>query len=623
MTAVPANASAVLGDETPIRGEPDEPIAVSGFLLVTAMIASGYAYSVQAAAQEMYALRSKGVTALQQKCAERLIPGATMLGDSASAAKTGFDSYGYSMETIHRRARKLRNSVEDALAEIRGRAGEIAEILDAIGAHRSYAWNERIPEQMPTPSEMETDTAEVQRQVQRLELQYEQAWRRAARAWHDALEVTETAPRKWGDLLQERREAERSLVGALHETELGRLLAVGGTAEISTKQVLAFAISGELHGKKYSDPGVRDRRIDPLLAQNLPPERLAERWWKGAYTDEEITALPVITLAKLADLDGIPARVQNIASTQLLHYAIIEPANAYELMGFRGSSTSLEEFRSQTLSLHGAWQEADKATEKIRGGHIVQLLGLGNHEGALTAAISHGDLDTASHVGVNISGMFSNVGDIGGDAKAARAILQEALDEDPSQTYAVVTWIGYKSPHLANVNYLARAGAGGERLAGFLMGFQVSRETHAQPIENLAVFAHSYGSTTASEALKLLDPKYAIDDFVTYGSAGLARDTTLSQLRTGQMFSTQAEGDTVAEKGRLGNHPLNPIEMPGIIEFSAEGGEGYLRVNSHAMFTEPGRGRFGKPPDKVGYTTPRTRTLNDMGGILATGGLVR
>lgn len=622
MTAIPANASAVLGDETPIQGEPDEPIAVSGFLLVTAMSASGYAYSVQAAAREMYALRSNGVTALQQKCAERLIPGATMLGESVSAAKTGFDSYGYSMETIHRRARKLRSSVEDALAEIRGRAGEIAEILDAIGAHRSYAWNERIPEQMPTPSEMETDTAEVHRQVQRLELQYEQAWRRAARAWHDALEVTETAPRKWGDLLQERREAERSLVGALHETELGRLLAVGGTAEISTKQVLAFAISGELRGKKYSDPGVRDRRIDPLLAQNLPPEQLAERWRKGAYTDEEIMALPVITLAKLADLDGIPARVQNIASTQLLHYAIIEPANAYELMGFRGSSTSLEEFHSQTLSLHGAWQEAAVALEDLDSHMDVQLLSLGNHEGALTAAISHGDLDTASHVGVNISGMFSNVGDIGGDAKAARSILREAI-MTKKQNYAVVTWIGYKSPHLANVNYLARARAGGERLAGFLTGFQVSRETHAQPIENLAVFAHSYGSTTASEALKLLDPQYAIDDFVTYGSAGLQSGTTLSQLRTGQIYSVQAEGDEVAGKGRLGNHPLNPVEMAGTIEFSAEGGGGYLRVNSHAMFTGLEHEGSDDRPGKVGYTTRGTRTVKDMGSVLAIGEIRR
>lgn len=623
MTVIPANASAVLGDETPIQGEPDEPIAVSGFLLVTEMIASGYTYSVQAAAREMYALRSNGVTALQQKCSERLIPGAMMLGESASAAKVAFDSYGYSMETIHRRAQKLRSGVEDALAEIRDRAGEIAEILDAIGAHRNYAWNERIPEQMPTPCEMGADKSEAHRQVQRLELQYEQAWRRAARAWNDALEVTETAPRKWGYFLQERREAERSLVEALRETELGRLLSVGETAEISTKQVLTFAISGELRGKKYSDPGVRDRRVDPLLAQNLPPEELAKRWQAGTKTDEEIMALPVITLAKLASLDGIPARVQNIASTQLLHYAIIEPTRAYELMGFEGSNTSLEEFRTQTLMLHGAWQEASTAMEKMDNPMQVQLLGLGKHEGVLTAAISHGDLDTASHVGVNVSGMFSNVGDIGGDAKAARAILQEAITIRGKQSYAVVTWIGYKSPHLANVNYLARARAGGERLAGFLTGFQVSREVQVRPIANLTVFAHSYGSTTASETLKLLDPKYAIDDFVTYGSAGLADDTTLSQLRTGQMFSTQAEGDTVAEKGRLGNHPLNPIEIPGIIEFSAEGGDGYLRVNSHAMFTELGPGRFGKPPDKVGYTTPRTRTVNDMGGILATGGLVR
>jgi hypothetical protein len=61
--------------------------------------------------------------------------------------------------------------------------------------------------------------------------------------------------------------------------------------------------------------------------------------------------------------------------------------------------------------------------------------------------------------------------------------------------------IGYRPPSFAGVASMARATGAAESIASFLDGIQASRGTRRRPVEQFAVFAHSYGSTAVAEAL--------------------------------------------------------------------------------------------------------------------------
>ncbi len=622
MISVPSYPEAAIGWSTPIKGDPEEPRAVSNYLQQIEWNADGYRRNVGLSAMRLAQLRSEGVTALQTKLNDRLVPGSTMIEQSVQRAKSGFDSYASSIESIHGRARRQRDRVRRALETISVQANEISRIVSAIGLWSSYSWESRIPLEMPAPSLGGSGlTASEQQEASDLRYRYAWSWRNAARRWHEALDAIDAARIAWRTLISERAAVERDLLGTLRETALGQLLQMAGTGSIEPKDMIVFGIAGEQRGRSYADPGAQHREVEALLARALSPEQLVEAWEALGLTEEQIAALPIETLARLADRDALPAWVQDIASTSLLHYAAVEPRKAYELMGFGPMDMRLDEFRGQLMSLHLAWQEAGHEVATLSGDRIVQLIGLGNHDGALTAAISHGDLDTASRVGVNVSGMLSDVGSIGHDANGARSILREALLDDRHATYAMVTWIGYRSPHPGNVNGMGRAEAGGRELASFIVGINTNRRTYEQPVASLGVFAHSYGSTTAAEALKLIDESNEVDAFVTYGSAGLKNGTSVDEIHAARIFAVHGPGDNVAFWGKRIEHALDPRHLPGTVVFSGDGGDDFLEVTSHDMYTEDDSPSFFNRHGKTGYTTPRTRSVRSMGRILATGGL--
>ena len=84
---------------------------------------------------------------------------------------------------------------------------------------------------------------------------------------------------------------------------------------------------------------------------------------------------------------------------------------------------------------------------------------------------------------------------------------------------AVVAWLDYPAPGLAQVPFDADAAVGGRRLASEVEGLRVSRGAE-QP--HVTVVGHSYGSLVAARAAGVQPG--AVDELVVLGSPGVGAD---------------------------------------------------------------------------------------------------
>ncbi|MHC2184672.1 arginine exporter protein ArgO [Rathayibacter agropyri] len=208
------------------------------------------------------------------------------------------------------------------------------------------------------------------------------------------------------------------------------------------------------------------------------------------------------------------------------------------------------------------------------------------------AAVSIGDLDTASDVSFTVPGMGTTTKDMETWATGAQTV--QTLRGKGS---AVVAWIGYKTPPIPSppvldlsVLGIADAEAGGAALASALKGLDVVRRERPP---HLGVIAHSFGSTAA--AITMTDPGVHVDTFVTLGSAGLPNwITSADQLHADKVYAGQASdrkwgdpgpGDEASWIGREFSpwHGVNPADPAfGAHVFGVEtGGDAGLPVTKH------------------------------------------
>lgn len=352
--------------------------------------------------------------------------------------------------------------------------------------------------------------------------------------------------------------------------------------------------------------------LTELLQPGLTPAEVAAAYARSPLTDSEVAGLPPAIQYLFANLDGLPASKRDIASRGVLAEAVENPEDMYQLMGFSGRQ-GLEGFKKDVDALKEAVAKADDRARYLPGGdgdRKAQLVGLGMHDGAVVAAISLGDLDTASNVTVNVPGMSSNVGEMDTAITAAQQLVRAAAKENPDDSYAVVSWMGYNSPNPAEVASPARAVSGAAELASFLDGLHDSRAEG--PADSVTVMAHSYGSTTTSEALLLT--QHRVDSFISYGSVGLTNKAPVDELNAEEVYATQAAGDGLAPVGLalgLGTR-TNPTILDGVQVFSSEAGPGTEAVTKHDMFVESGS-------DQNGYLSADSTSLKTISQIVADG----
>jgi len=358
-----------------------------------------------------------------------------------------------------------------------------------------------------------------------------------------------------------------SLADAFEQAGSGRLSTFAVTLALSRNQLEQLQELREL-----------------LLGGTLTPEQVAQVWGTLAGSSRFDAERFIRQYSfELASLNGLPFSVMDQAGRYALDYAL-DPKHpghlleAYTRMGFTAGERSPENFRADLVAIRAALREARKLT--IDDDDTVQLVSIGRHDGAVTAGISMGNLDTAPTVGIFVSGMMSNVRGLDDTFDAFFKI------RNGDTSIAMLTWTGYRSPTMLEETVQARADAGAKQLTAFLDGFaaQPSRNRRQAPrrdTQRLVIMGHSYGTNVIAEALKTTEASAAA--FVTIGSAGLKQGTTAQDLRVPEIYATHAAGDGIAtgigqhlefelNRNSAGFHEarVDPRELEGAQVFSSE-----------------------------------------------------
>ncbi|HVX08788.1 alpha/beta hydrolase [Humibacter sp.] len=194
------------------------------------------------------------------------------------------------------------------------------------------------------------------------------------------------------------------------------------------------------------------------------------------------------------------------------------------------------------------------------------------------AAVAVGNPDTAMQMTFDVPGMGTYADDMQLWAQAAQNVYEEQGRAGAPANRAVIAWIGYVTPppgiDAALGGYAAR---GAPRLVAALRGFTVSRDGAVGV--DLSVIAHSYGTTTAANALA--SAKLGVFAFVMLGSAGIEENIRDARsLHAEHVYAGEAAGDTQAQWGRLTRRdPRAPSFGATILH--VEGSSGKLPVTNH------------------------------------------
>lgn len=635
---VPGWHGEVLSDPSPIAGDTAAATNAAAFTGDVSNDCVTYSAYTLAASAQLSETQSAAVRRIRGKFEASLDQGTRSLKASADAAQRGFLSYATEVERINHSARLICQSIDGSLATIRDEYARVEEISARIRRPIATEWRTPPSPQMPMPRldpalSAGMDAAERESAKHRVLSAHESEWWHAVTKWIDARDSIETEARRWIALGEDRRHAERALLQALRSTELGQLIAVGSRqASAGPRHAVAMGISGQLWDSETSIPGAT--RLMKLLEGDLTPAEVAEGWARLESSGADIDALIQAYSFELANLDGLPFSVMDRAGRAALKYALDKkhPGNlevAFYRMGFRSGERTLTDFREDLAAVRKALARAEEGAYR---GDTVQLLAFGGHDGAATAAISMGDLDTASTVGVFVSGMNSNVRGIS-DAFLA---FDEIRAGDTRM--AMVTWVGYRAPGLVEEAFQARADAGGKKFGLFLDGIATQRSLN--PVRRFVVLGHSYGTNVAAEGLKATEAP--VDAFVTLGSAGLKVGTRAEDLHVNEIHATHARGDNIAyefgqhahfrlgdDGGGLYEARVDPRELEGVHEFSSEQTPEGKAVTMHNLLkaidwpdwllgsqTAADHLDGVKAADEVGYLHPSSSTVDELSKIM-------
>ncbi|MGN6125885.1 MAG: alpha/beta hydrolase [Humibacter sp.] len=194
------------------------------------------------------------------------------------------------------------------------------------------------------------------------------------------------------------------------------------------------------------------------------------------------------------------------------------------------------------------------------------------------AAVAVGDPDTAAQVTFDVPGMGTYSDDMQLWAQAAQNVYDEQGSAGAPAERSVVAWIGYVTPPPGIDATLGEyAARGAPRLVSAIQGFIAARNGATDV--DLSVIAHSYGTTTAADALASV--RLGIFSFVMLGSAGIEEAIrNVRSLHAQHVYAGEAAGDTQAQWGRTSRRdPRAPSFGATILNVEGKGSR--LPVTNH------------------------------------------
>lgn len=608
---------------------------------------SQYGASVRGAGGHISGAESQALIGVQTKIVDRLLPGAEVLQQSASDAKSAFNSYASAITVIHAEAGQLSSRVDSCLRTIGDSTSAIARISLAIRAPYGYQWNIAPSPIMPEPrldASRAPETPEEREAVLRiLRESYETEWRNAVLAWQGALDTIGSSQTRWRSLIEERGDAERRLVGALDDTAVGQLITLGAGMPGGRRQAIAVGLTGEIRGRAIIAVALGTRH--PLLRGLLgtddgaglwdaPPDPIAVgEWWSNLrpeQRDELISQVPTV----IGNLPGLPFTDRDRANRLVLDHYRQYP-----------SMLDLDQLKLMAEVQRVLNVEASQGVPDPP----IQLIALSIDGSVPKAAVGYGNLDTATHATWNVPGMDNDapVGLPGWD-QASRNLFEAQKElHRHFGSPGVVAWLGYDTPDRPpgdlGVLSAADARAGAARLVVELDGMHATRSRSGGEMPMTSVVAHSYGTTVATIALTTV--KHPVDAFVMLGSAGLDMELvpSLDVLRVAEVspgqkaiYTTNAQRDHLAPLGAAasGRALPNPDATAlggfqnyvpvygGALSFSSEGdpSRGLEPTDGHSTIGEGDRHwlqQGASASEGHGYMDPRTQALDTVARITA------
>lgn len=360
------------------------------------------------------------------------------------------------------------------------------------------------------------------------------------------------------------------------------IAALGGLSRLTPAELVAFAAA-------------HPTRIDTILA--APPAASAvTSWWQaldGTAQRKLVANVPRL----VGNLDGVPLVERGHANLRYLGEEVSSATSRLAEVHKRSDRAAL----GRELSI---MTQIQQALLPACGSPARTLVLLDLADGG-RAAIALGNPDTADFVSYLVPGMNYGVQEqLVNWSNTAEDLYYEqkgVLRERAAATHtrvpsiATIAWIGYETPSLFSVGGLDRAEAGADFLEDSWKGIRSSRGDN-QPF--LSVFAHSYGTLVALEALER--GSVEVDALVIVGSPGSSVQSVDGlDVAHGNVFVGEADWDPAVNSGFFGSDP-------GARSYGAHA----LGVDG-AIDTVTGR-QLSKSWGHNDYFTPGSESLHNM-----------
>jgi hypothetical protein len=351
------------------------------------------------------------------------------------------------------------------------------------------------------------------------------------------------------------------------------------------------------------------------LQSNPPPAVDVATWWLGLNPGARPGAINAVQRTLL---EGVPDAFGNLDG---ISYAGRDIANRIRLQNYLDDPSTSE----TALANKAAAEALLAALEAGPDDPVHQLISFHPGTPPRTAyddgtpplgAVSVGDLDNAMYVNYMVSGMgTTTAGDAVGWTNQAEWMYDEErrLADRAGLTgdIATISWLGYEAPPIPVQQALdfgvlggAYAQAGGDNLARDLQGLLATRaSTGNDPF--LSVTGHSYGTTTAANALTQVN----VDSFTMLASAGIEDDISRSDLLVprNEVYSAIAnEKAPWAYLGQFGSGRQDPSGLDDVNVWYPDAtvidGEHYSATNVHETYL---------PGADTGYLEKGTTALHN------------
>ncbi|WP_217182855.1 alpha/beta hydrolase [Streptomyces sp. AC495_CC817] len=236
--------------------------------------------------------------------------------------------------------------------------------------------------------------------------------------------------------------------------------------------------------------------------------------------------------------------------------------------------------------LREALARTDLDAETLRRLRIVQTVLDGDSQARLEsfalnngrphAVVAFGDPETADLVVYLLHGIDTDLEALPAWADAAQRlcadVIRSCVFRGEPRSVATIAWFAWDSGTHASALATTHATVGAARLS-----VDVDRLVVRNPEAHIAVVTYSYSTTLLGEmiALGIADEVRTAFAIASAGVTHAAKVAIADAIADGSltMYATEGAHDATAPLGRLGHHPVDPRDIPGVIVYGSDGGE--------------------------------------------------